>query len=330
MPEEGIGEKSLLFEDGDLWTPLQTIEFLKSARWFSHITLQHLDSLNWDACLTIEYRSPNYLAEEKLPILHSVSHPDQARRKALRNLAVLHFVVAVNSSPQVRCAFSDELPTFKRLNLAYDIDQSSVIHTESSTDMGEPLIRSKDQLRNQFSEPRQSAFFSFLLRKSNSNYVRDVQNSVVKASTFLTNACHQWSESERLLTAITSIEMLMSANTSSSDYKLLQSRIRALIGIEEADRLELQKTFELRHHLVHHGKACLSSRNALYLAVACLVNFSNLAAKLQCFQRPEGLSLRDAALQYLDMLSHSEKLAWIDPASFPGFESVNLSDLKMD
>ena len=122
--------------------------------------------------------------------------------------------------------------------------------------------------------------------------------------------------------------MLMSAEEFASNYERLQERIAALLGPEQTNDLKISETFQMRHRLVHHGEDCSSSKKALHLAAVCLVNFSNLAARVQECSRPQGLALRDATLQYLDLLSHTEKLAWLEPEKFTKFNSVNIAELK--
>ncbi len=326
----GDKDELTLTDYASLWTKAKALDYIKRIRYSPKTIEESLESLNLHAFIAVEYRSPNYLLSEG-PIPKFQKFPTLAAREiALRGLAVLHFITMTNSSSQHRCVLADELPNFERHDFVHDFDSESLLQSGASIDLSEPLKRTAENLSKQFEAQSQSSLFDILRNYSSKKADKHVRQLLISASQHLAKSNHQWSESERLLTAITAIEMLMSANSNDSDYKKLKNRIATLLGAEYSEQLGLEATFKMRNNLVHNGTSCTSSKSAIELAASCLVNFSNLASNLQTFSLPKGLCLRDATLSYLDFLHQAHKLSWLDLPHFAHFEPVELTDLRMD
>lgn len=148
----------------------------------------------------------------------------------LRGLAVLHFISMTNSSSQHRCVFADELPDFERHDFVHNFDSESLLQRGASIDLSEPLKRTAENLSKKVEAQSQSSLFDILRNYSSKKANKQVRQLLISASQHLAKSNHQWSESERLLTAITAIEMLIAANSNHSDYKKLKNRIAALLG----------------------------------------------------------------------------------------------------
>jgi hypothetical protein len=317
-----------MFQKGDLWSKEETVTYLETVKYKSPHFIGQLQESQWDSCIVVNHRSGIFLEDEKDLVFQSPPPSQAAREIASKYLAALHFCVMTHASPQSRCVFSDTLPAYARWDISHDAALDQLPEQKASMDMGEPVKRTRAQLKQQFADSKQVALLSTHLDPNNSPITAgDVRKALASSTHYLINSCHQWSETERLLTAVTSIEMLMSNDVGDSNYLKLQNRIEALLGSEISKDVDIPETFQSRHKYVHHGETCASSKKALRLAATCQVNFANLAMQLQSKQLPAGLSLRDACLQYLDLLYQQQKLSWMQFQTSEAFEAVRLSDL---
>jgi len=317
--------------DADLWTKNHTFEYLNSFHHQNPNLIPQLSAIEFDSCLFIKHRSPNLRSDETFTP-GMANHYKLSRDKAAKALTALHFCVMSNASPQSRCVFADSLPVYSRWDIVADRSDDGIQEFQSSMDLGATLERTREQLQTQFTDAAQSELFRALGRNTEeSRLPKDVRHAVSNAASHLSRSCHEWSESSRLLIAITSIEMLMSVDVDSS-YAKLQNRIEALIGADSAEEIKLAQIFSSRHQFVHNGIECASSKQALRLAATCLINFTNLGVHLLSASVPEGMGLRNLCLQYLDMLYQAQRLesAIGDPLKgISKFCPIKLNDLAV-
>lgn len=120
-----------------------------------------------------------------------------------------------------------------------------------------------------------------------------LRQAIQAASVRLAEAVHSIVPSSQLLGAVTALELLL---TSDQRYKTTKRRITALIG-DQAREFRVNEIVDARNQYVHYGKEVTDeplARNAVYLALACLLRYSNLASE---FQNKEDL------FQYLDFVA---------------------------
>ena len=121
-----------------------------------------------------------------------------------------------------------------------------------------------------------------------------VEHLVVGACNRIFRGFNEVTPGARLTAAITSMEMLLLEQ--SSNFKLLQSRLKALLTIDEQSHSVIDKLMQHRHDFVHEGKEPTKEASDMALSLA---TFTVWAYSAVCKQYPA----REYVIRYLDFIT---------------------------
>ena len=180
------------------------------------------------------------------------------RERAYDVAALLAVVTLANSRHQQGCGLGEQIHRRPEDLAMFDVEQGGfwVQRTGSralswfSANTDEKMSRAMLK-RMLFRRPFRSLSEIMLTRRS--TLPSSLRKSIKQATLRLADAIHSTTETAQLLGAVIVLELLFNANDGEK-YDVIEQRLSAFLGKEDADVFEIEKISKARHHDVHEGR----------------------------------------------------------------------------
>ena len=248
----------------------------------------------------------------------------------LLNIAILPVVCGAPFG----CALLDSLAEWSQQDLILEREMGLLLeHRTHDGDKSLPVSISRAELSKILHTPRLSDLMGSLynIPGEESCVPVPVQEYLRSAARHLARASHETDPSDRLLAAITAIEILMTANIRGDrGFESLEKRLPVLVGTDSLAGTPVKDILKARHHYVHKGHVVTSaaediSSKALILASLVLINFANLAVHLRPRQNVKKDALRQMCIDFIDF--QNDLLPHLAP-SYEAYVPITYSDWK--
>jgi len=238
---------------------------------------------------------------EDTPLVH------ESRERAYEVAALLAVVTLANSRYQQGCGLGEQIHRRPEDLAMFDVEQggfwmrTSGRHALSwfSATTDEKMSRAMLK-RMLFRRPFRS--LSEIMLTKRSTLPSSLRKSIKQAALRLADAIHSTTETAQLLGAVIVLELLFNANDGEK-YDVIQQRLSAFLGEEDASQFEIEKIFKARHRYMHEGQEVTGERvpyHVVVLALLCLLRYAEAVSGFK--------DKRDFA-EYLDFIYRAERRA---------------------
>lgn len=212
---------------------------------------------------------------------------DFAGERALEVASVLSLLFLSLQDFRYSCSLPDENSGDRRQFIPRIYGHGHIGYTEGIlsrswlTFYPEPQFQvTREKLESILTASNLSSLHSILLSKQNPVH-KSFYSRLSTTTKFLYSIIHNPLPETQLTGSVTIIDKLLSSG--GSNFRLLSERIESLIGSTSFDTHSVETVLKIRHDITHSGAFTESgyARNAIQLAMAVLLAFSNAAYKFK-------------------------------------------------